>query len=103
MPFPKTNHYIKYASPLKLFEYMCSKNPIIATDLISTKEILTHKKNSILVKANSSKAIADGINMIYKNKNLSTQIAKQAYKDVDKYTWDLRAEKILNLIYSLKD
>ena len=58
---------------------MCSKNPIIATDLISTKEILTNKKNSILVKPNSPKAIADGINMISENKDLSNKISKNAY------------------------
>lgn len=103
MTFPKTNHYAKYASPLKLFEYMCSKNPIIATDLISTKEILTHKKNSILVKPNSPKAIADGINMISENKDLSNKISKNAYKEVDNYSWEIRAEKILNLISRLKE
>ena len=102
MPFPNTNHYRKYASPLKLFEYMCSNNPIIATKLISTEEILTNKKNSLLVKPNSPKGIALAVNKLYKNRYLSKKIAKQAFIDVDNYTWEKRAQRILKLISTLK-
>ena len=38
----------QWTSPLKLFEYMAAGKPIIASDLPVLKEILTHKRNSIL-------------------------------------------------------
>lgn len=103
MPFPRTNHYMKYASPLKLFEYMCSKNPIVATNLISTKEILSHKKNSLLVKPNSPIEIAKAINLLYLNKELALKISKNSYQEVENYTWEKRSLKILNFISKLQN
>src|SRR3989344_2519444 len=35
MPFPKTTHYSYYMSPMKMFEYMASKRPIVASNLPS--------------------------------------------------------------------
>ncbi|MCD4704618.1 glycosyltransferase, partial [bacterium] len=37
MPFPYTKHYAYYMSPLKMFEYMASQRPIIATKLPATE------------------------------------------------------------------
>ncbi|MFH1841349.1 MAG: glycosyltransferase family 4 protein [Candidatus Nealsonbacteria bacterium] len=97
IPFPKTQHYAFYASPLKLFEYMASKRPIVATDLPSTREVL-NKENSILVGADSPESLAFGIKKALLNTQLSDKISKQAFLDVEKYTWKKRAENILNFI-----
>lgn len=87
-----------YTSPLKLFEYMASGKPIIATDLPSTREILTHKENAIFVPADSPQELAGGIKMILKDSQLALYISENAYKTVKQYTWDKRAEKILAFI-----
>ena len=98
MPHPKTIFYEKYVSPLKLFEYMCSDNPIIASDLDSIKEILSHKNNSYLVEPGSSKSIARAIKYLINNKELSSKIAKKAFIDVDNYSWLKRGERIYKFI-----
>ena len=98
MPHPKTIFYQKYVSPLKLFEYMCSNNPIIASDLDSIKEILVHENNSYLVDPGSSKSIAKAIQLLLKDKNLSTKIAKKAFSDVDNFSWIKRGERIIKFI-----
>src|SRR3989344_49718 len=49
-----------YTSPLKLFEYMAAKRPIVASRLPSIEEIL-NDNNAILVDSNSSEKLADGI------------------------------------------
>ena len=98
MPHPNTTFYQKYVSPLKLFEYMCSRNPIIASNLPSIKEILEHKKNSYLVDAGSSESIGKAIEFITRDKKFSSKIAKKAFIDVDNFSWVKRGERINKFI-----
>lgn len=97
IPFPREKHYAHYASPLKLFEYMASRKPIVASDLPSIREIL-NQDNSILVKPDSPKALAEGIKKVLNNPELVRNISRQAHKDVLRHTWDKRAKKILDFI-----
>ena len=84
-------------SPLKLFEYMASSVPIVASDLTSTREVL-NSNNALLVKPNDPKALADGILKIIKDKILADFLARKARIDVNKYEWQVRAERILDFI-----
>lgn len=86
-----------YTSPLKLFEYMASGRPIISSNLPSLREIL-NENNAILVKPDSSEDLANGINRALKNRDFSDKISSQAYQDVQKYTWQKRANNILKFI-----
>ena len=88
-----------YTSPIKLFEYMASKRPIIASKLPSICEILEDKKNAILFEADNPKDLADKINWTLEND--CTDIVNQAYKDVQEYTWDKRAENIKKFMESV--
>ena len=101
MPHPRTEFYEKYVSPLKLFEYMCSNNPIIASDLESIKEILTNKKNSLLVDPGSAKSIAEAIETLVNNPKFSKKIAKQAFSDINNFSWIKRGNKIINFIQNI--
>lgn len=86
-------------SPIKMFEYMASGVPIVASDLPSIKEIL-NEKNAVLVKPDSPEDLKKGIEIILRDKNLASRISKKALKDVKEYTWDRRAEKIVAYINS---
>jgi len=97
IPFPWEKHYAYYASPLKMFEYMASKRPIIASDLPSLREILNNK-SAIFVKPDNPKSLAGGIKQVLNNPELAKQISNQAFNDVQKYTWQKRAEKVIHSI-----
>jgi glycosyltransferase involved in cell wall biosynthesis len=84
-------------SPLKLFEYMASRRPIVASNLPSIREIL-NEKNAILVEPGNSKALAEGIKKALGNEERAKKIAENAYRDVQQYTWVKRAEKILKFM-----
>lgn len=86
-----------YTSPLKLFEYMAAKKPIVASDLPSIREIL-NQKNAILVESDNSKSLASGINQALTDLKLANEISEQARRDVQNYTWDKRGENIINFI-----
>jgi len=98
MPFPWTEHYAYFMSPLKLFEYMAAERPILATALPSTMEILRHKQNGYLVQPDDPESLAEGIRWLAENPSEARKLAKRARKDVEQYTWVKRAEKILDFI-----
>lgn len=86
-----------WTSPMKMFEYMASQKPIVASDLPSIREVL-NEKNAILVEPDNPKAIEQGIKEILFNPKLSDKISKQSFQDVEKYTWEKRAKNILKFI-----
>lgn len=80
-----------YTSPLKVFAHMASGVPIVASDLPSIKEVL-NEKNSTLVEADNSEALANGI------KNALSKDGKKALDDVEQHTWEKRAKNIVSFI-----
>jgi len=94
-PFPRTDHYAYFMSPLKLFEYIAAGVPILATDLPSIREVLRHGENAWLVPPSDPKALAEGIRNLLENPDLAERLAQQARKDVRQYTWKRRAAVIL--------
>ena len=97
MAFPWIKHYAYYMSPLKMFEYMASQRPIVASDLPSIREVL-NRNNAILVQPNSPQSLAQGIEIALENTDFSAKILKQAFKNVQKYTWSKRANNIIKFI-----
>jgi len=87
----------KYTSPLKLFEYMASGRPIVASDLPTMREVL-NKNNAILVEPNSPEALACGVEAILKNKELAERLSDQSLIDVKNFSWQKRVEKIIKFI-----
>lgn len=67
----------KYTSPLKLFEYMASGTPIIASDLPSIKSILSDDL-AILVSPNSEDSLTDAIKLLFNNAALSNRLSNSS-------------------------
>ncbi|HPL95306.1 MAG TPA: glycosyltransferase family 4 protein [bacterium] len=84
-------------SPIKMFEYMASGVPILASDLPSIKEVLNFH-NAFLAPAGNVQAWQEQIIAILQNPALSVKIATEALNDVQQYSWHKRAEKIINFI-----
>ena len=76
---------------------MASKRPIVASDLPSIREIL-NEGNAILVQPDNPQGLAEGIRKVLENKNLAEKISARAFRDVQNYTWQKRAENILEFI-----
>ena len=87
---------IEFTSPIKLFEYMATGRPIVATKLPTIQEILTDKVDSVLVKPDSVCELKRGIELLLNDEKLASAISTKAYRDVKNYTWEERVKKILN-------
>lgn len=89
-----------YTSPLKLFEYMASGRPIIASDLPSIKEVLS-EDTAFLVSADNPIALAEMIKYVCNNSELAKNRALNALTLVNEYTWDKRTDKINEYLKTL--
>jgi glycosyltransferase involved in cell wall biosynthesis len=86
----------RWTSPLKLFEYMASHTPIVASDLPVIREVLTHGENALLAKPEFPESWVQAINHLNKDRQLAARIADCAYQDlIQNYTWKQRANKVL--------
>jgi glycosyltransferase involved in cell wall biosynthesis len=90
-----------YTSPLKLFEYMASGRPIVASDLPALREVLRPSANAVLVEPGDAAALAAGLARVLGDAALAARLAAQAREDVREWTWDRRAERVDALIESV--
>jgi glycosyltransferase involved in cell wall biosynthesis len=97
LPNSAQDKQANWTSPIKLFQYMVSKKPIIASDLPSIREVL-NESNAIFFKPDDPKDLAEKIKYILNNPEKAKSISAQARIDVQNYTWDKRAESIINFI-----
>ena len=84
-----------HASPIKMFEYMAAGRPILSSNLPVLQEILTDKVNALLLPTDDADAWIQALKTLQENSQLSASIAQRAKQDVEEYTWERRAEKIL--------
>ena len=85
-----------WMSPLKIFDYMASKKPIIASNLPAIKEILEDKRTALLVDYNDITEWNNSIVKILCKPNIAQELSKNAYDLLkNKYTWKIRARKVI--------
>ena len=94
MPHTATPVSERYASPLKLFEYMALGKPIVASDLSAVREVLRDGETACLVKASDSTSLASGITKVLEHPDLAEQIARRAFDAAASFTWARRAERL---------
>ena len=94
----KEVHTTRYASPNKLFEYMASGKPIIASDLISIREILTNNESILLFEPDNSIDLINKIKLLSSNPDFMIKLSKNSSHLAKQYSWISRVEKIHNHI-----
>ncbi len=87
-----------YTSPLKVFAYMTSGVPIVASDLPSIREVL-NEENAYFAKPDDPQSFADVIKKALEEGGESIKKAENAKRDVRMYTWDNRAKIIADFLY----
>jgi glycosyltransferase involved in cell wall biosynthesis len=97
LPLPWTEHFAYEASPMKLFEYMASGTPIVASDLPAIAEVLHHEGNALLVPPGDAEALAAALTRLRGDVSLGRRLAAQAALDVRDYAWRERAGRILRM------
>jgi glycosyltransferase involved in cell wall biosynthesis len=97
LPMNKELSYSVYSSPLKLFEYMASGTPVLASKIGAIREVL-NDKNSFLFNPEEKDDFEEKILYVKKNRLEAEIRTRQTLKDVKNYTWEKRARNILSFL-----
>lgn len=86
----------RWMSPMKMFEYMASGTPFIASDIEVLREVLRDRENAILVPPANACAWKKALLVLRENPELRRSLAQRAFEDYrNHYTWRRRAERII--------
>jgi glycosyltransferase involved in cell wall biosynthesis len=89
----------KWMSPLKIFEYMATKKPIVCSNLPVLREILEHERNAFLCSPSDIEEWKQTLERLISDPELRIKLGCAAYSDfIDNYTWEIRAKKIIDSI-----
>lgn len=86
-----------FTSPIKLFEYMASGKPIIASGTPSVKEVLEDGRNCVITEPGDAESLSLGIRKVLQDSPFAKSIAEGALSDSKGYSWEARAKKLLGL------
>ena len=92
-----------YNSPLKMFDYLAAGKILISTKLAGVCEILKHNYNSLIVKKYNIKLWVKCLDDVLNNKYDLVKIRKNSIKTSYKFTWEKRANKIINVYKKIKN
>jgi glycosyltransferase involved in cell wall biosynthesis len=82
---------------MKMFEYMASGAPIVASDLPVLGEVLRHDHNALVAPADDVAAWQRAVERLIADPALARRLAQQAYADlVRDHTWDARVRTIFD-------
>jgi len=92
----KSSPYTRYASPMKLFEYMAAAGAIVASDLPGWSDVLQNGETALLVPPDNVEAWSAAICALRRDSELRRKLGVHAREQVmAKYTWTVRAKRIL--------
>jgi glycosyltransferase involved in cell wall biosynthesis len=96
MPYPANCETAEWMSPMKMFEYMASSCPIVATDLPAIRVHLQHGCNSYLIQPGDASVLTAAIRNIMADGKYAMSLGQAARRDVSPYSWRDRARAVLS-------
>ena len=100
-PAGDTLHSNRYRSPLKLFDYMARGKPIVAAGVSCHLELLQDGANACIYQPGDPQDLAACIVSLVEKPATAQRIAHTAWEQVARYTYDARAQQVLDLIEQL--
>ena len=98
LPLPDEPVARLFTSPLKLFDYMAAGTAIVASDLPALREVLRHEENALLAAPGDPESFAAAVRRLIGDPTLAQRLGGQARADVNGYSWDARAEALLDFL-----
>ncbi len=82
-------------------EAFATEKPVIASNVGGLASTIINEVNGILFEPGDVEDLTKKINLLLSNQSLSEQIARQAFLDVSKYSWDTATSQVFKVYESL--
>jgi glycosyltransferase involved in cell wall biosynthesis len=96
----RDRYSLELTCPIKVFEYMASGHPIVASNLPSIREVLRDGESAVLVPPDDPAELAAGILRVVEDRTLAERLTQSALEDVRRYSWVARARRIARFVWS---
>lgn len=84
-------------SPIKLFEYMASGRPIVASDMAQLRTVLDHDRTALMVPPSNPTAIAEALVRLHDDPPLRDRLGAAASAEARaRHSWDAHVDAILD-------
>lgn len=90
---------INFCSPLKLFEYMASGTTIVGFGFKTIHEVLAENEDSLLAEPENYKDLRNKFETALNAEDIEQYGNNARVKAFDKYTWDIRAKRLISCLY----
>lgn len=97
MPFPDLPHYRTHMSPLKMFEYMAARRPLLTSDLPTVRDVLS-EQTAVFCTPGDVESLAAALQWIRRNPEEAATRAAAARTLVERHTWEERMRRALRNI-----
>jgi len=89
----------RWASPMKMFEYMASGVPLVSSDLPVLQEVLRPGENAFIAAADDAGEWVEKLRLLLGDDELRCRLARTAQEDLVRgYSWDARARHVFSLL-----
>jgi glycosyltransferase involved in cell wall biosynthesis len=94
---PRDEYSYRYTSPMKVFEYLASGRPVLASKTPAFTSVLTEDE-CYFFEPDSSTDLVRAIKEMYSSANLNTTMATLGKMRAGNHTWRARAQRIISFM-----
>jgi glycosyltransferase involved in cell wall biosynthesis len=93
--------FTNYARPLKLFEYLASRKPVVVSNIPGHLQVVHHLKECMVYDANDPNDLAHKILRLLRDAKLRQRLAINGYKVAENYSWETSTATLLRFYDSI--
>lgn len=93
LPFPDEEKF-RVSSPIKLFEYMASGLPVLATRIQCHTDVIGRGEHVVWAYGSSQKALADALARLWERRGQLPRMGERSAQAVGAWTWRASARKL---------
>ncbi len=95
-PYPQNGDF--YFSPLKMYEYMASGRPVVASAIGQIPDVIEDEVNGLLCDPGDARSFAEAFSRLRASPELCARLGNAARQTIlDAHTWPMVVERILSL------
>lgn len=85
----------QYNCPMKLYEYMALKVPIVASDWGDIPNIVRDGQTALLHRPGDPQSLADTIESVWRDQEAARQRVENAYENIEQHSWRAIVQRII--------